>query len=282
MPSFQINDQEWETIIQEKDEDPLFLTYCSIRKYMDYETGVSGEKRKFNERYFIELLSSESSQGKKARVFDRNKVHRILKKLEKIGVVERIGPMVFFLPMASRDNQVSEKFEQKSNKNRTQVGFEVRTENTKEKITENSLNNRSELNFDYSENTEVQTEVRAEVFSRYPPRCEPPPVSGTGINNNINIDTLFDEFWKLYPKKVGKKAAKKSWIKNKYWKQAQEIMADMRQRVWNEMKFIKDPATYLNGECWNDEFKGASAETVEQKRQREIQEMLDRRGNDNA
>jgi hypothetical protein len=68
---------------------------------------------------------------------------------------------------------------------------------------------------------------------------------------------FFDFFWAMYPKKVGKKNAKKKWIAMKLDSKADEIMADIRFRLDADVNwsrgFIKDPTTYLNGEFWDDE-----------------------------
>ena len=65
----------------------------------------------------------------------------------------------------------------------------------------------------------------------------------------------FENFWKLYPKKVAKKKAEQKW--ERLTKETQEIiLADLPKRVkcdqWLK-GFILDPTTYLNGERWLDE-----------------------------
>ena len=65
----------------------------------------------------------------------------------------------------------------------------------------------------------------------------------------------FDEFWYIYPKKVGKKTAVKVWLKIKPNKEAFQRIADHLATAFKDTdkQFIPNPTTYLNGERWNDE-----------------------------
>lgn len=65
---------------------------------------------------------------------------------------------------------------------------------------------------------------------------------------------VFESFWNLYGKKVGKENAFKSW---------QKISSEDKRKIFTtlpayiqstpEIKFRKHPATYLNGKHWEDE-----------------------------
>jgi hypothetical protein len=69
----------------------------------------------------------------------------------------------------------------------------------------------------------------------------------------------FEEFWKVYPRKVGKKAAKHA------WKQARDkpsleriviaVQAAIRTPKWRE-GIIPNPATWLNQGRWDDQHEG--------------------------
>lgn len=64
----------------------------------------------------------------------------------------------------------------------------------------------------------------------------------------------FDEFWKVYPKKVGKPAAKRAWAKAVKKSPAETIIA--RARRYGEVadpQFTKHPQGWLNDERWNDD-----------------------------
>ena len=79
------------------------------------------------------------------------------------------------------------------------------------------------------------------------------------INNkqltNLTLER-FELFWKSYPKKISKEAAKKSWLKIN---PDDELMSKMVNAVSyqrlseREEKFIPHAATWLNGKRWEDE-----------------------------
>ena len=64
----------------------------------------------------------------------------------------------------------------------------------------------------------------------------------------------FDEFWSVYPAKKAKGAARKAWITaTKKATPEAIIAAAARYRDDPYRGFTKHPATWLNGECWEDE-----------------------------
>lgn len=69
----------------------------------------------------------------------------------------------------------------------------------------------------------------------------------------------FEEFWKLYPRKVAKTKAAKSWRTEVRKRDIPLIMADVERRIesadWRKEggKFIPHPATYLNQRRWEDQ-----------------------------
>ena len=75
-------------------------------------------------------------------------------------------------------------------------------------------------------------------------------------------DERFLTFWETYGKKVGKKNAKKAFAKiNPDEELFQKIMDGIekyhKSRKWVD-GYRKEPATWLNGECWNDEYDDES------------------------
>jgi uncharacterized protein YdaU (DUF1376 family) len=72
-----------------------------------------------------------------------------------------------------------------------------------------------------------------------------------------SLDDGFEEFWQAYPKKVGKDAAAKSWIKTKA--RIDDVLPALAWQKetdqWrrNDGQFIPNPATYLNQGRWQDE-----------------------------
>ena len=90
--------------------------------------------------------------------------------------------------------------------------------------------------------------------------------NNTSINNKVNNkniikeDNKFDEFWQLYPNKKEKKKAKEKFIKILKTTEFDVIMNGLKNYLEYiqfkklEDKYIKHPTTWLNGECWNDEY----------------------------
>jgi hypothetical protein len=71
----------------------------------------------------------------------------------------------------------------------------------------------------------------------------------------------FNKFWINYPKKRNKGSAKKVWLRIKpgeelLKKMLAKIMEAKRSKDWQKDngQFIPYPATWLSGECWDDEF----------------------------
>jgi hypothetical protein len=73
----------------------------------------------------------------------------------------------------------------------------------------------------------------------------------------------FDDFWLLYPRRVAKKDARNVWLRMNEGDRAKAIvgLCDWR-RVWEfdaarrgeeQFNYLPYPATWLNGERWEDE-----------------------------
>jgi len=78
----------------------------------------------------------------------------------------------------------------------------------------------------------------------------------------------FDEFWKLYPRKVGKENARKKWetIKPEMVDTIlAAVVAHTRSQDWckEDGRFIPHPATWLHGHRWEDELKPALRSDVQ-------------------
>jgi len=69
----------------------------------------------------------------------------------------------------------------------------------------------------------------------------------------------FDEFWSLYPNKVGKEAARKAWAKAKPGidNVLHALGWQINSEQWkkNGGQFIPNPSTYINQGRWQDEQK---------------------------
>lgn len=76
----------------------------------------------------------------------------------------------------------------------------------------------------------------------------------------------FEQFWKLYPKKVGKGDARKKFLKlkpnQKLFDQilsAVEAAKKTEQWTKNNGRFVPNPATWLNQSRWEDDYSGSMA-----------------------
>jgi hypothetical protein len=80
-------------------------------------------------------------------------------------------------------------------------------------------------------------------------------------DNNITIEQInnifsFDEFWDLYDKKSDKKKCKEKYEKLSLV-QIEKIKVALPIYIKSkpDIQYRKNPLTWLNGECWNDEVK---------------------------
>lgn len=81
-------------------------------------------------------------------------------------------------------------------------------------------------------------------------------VNTNKIRNKVACSIPFDDFWNLYGKKVDRKKCEKKWmsLNDSQRKLAiQHVPKYTSSNIGRDIKFRKNPLTYLNGECWNDE-----------------------------
>jgi hypothetical protein len=71
---------------------------------------------------------------------------------------------------------------------------------------------------------------------------------------------LFDAFWSSYPKKVGKDAARRAWAKAARRADPDKIIDVVGRYPFRaDRQFVKDPATWLNAGCWEDDLEAVAA-----------------------
>src|SRR6185437_11831125 len=83
-------------------------------------------------------------------------------------------------------------------------------------------------------------------------------------------DPLFEQFWAVYPKKVGKDAAVKAWKKRRPDAELAEAMIaavenHRRSLQWrkDDGQYIPNPATWLNQGRWQDELAIARSRSTD-------------------
>jgi hypothetical protein len=111
---------------------------------------------------------------------------------------------------------------------------------------------------------------------------QPTPTGGAGGKLQPKILSGFAQFWELYPKRVGKGAAEKAWLKIKPSESLQGQICDAVRLQAGSPRFTKDngqyipnPATWLNERRWEDEVDfrtPAKQETTLDKNRRNLAE----------
>lgn len=97
-------------------------------------------------------------------------------------------------------------------------------------------------------------------------------------NVNVNVKEIysFDEFWSTYGKSVDKTKCKAKFEKlsNEIKLKIKEVLPLYIQST-PDKQFRKNPQTWLNGQCWNDEVKTImKEETVEEMNDRMLYENV--------
>ena len=104
------------------------------------------------------------------------------------------------------------------------------------------------------------------------------PIAEIAVNDNVNVIDIysFDEFWSTYDKSVDKQKCKTKFEKlsDKVKLKIKEVLP-LYVKSTPEKQFRKNPQTWLNGECWNDEVKTImKEETVEEMNDRMLYENV--------
>lgn len=80
------------------------------------------------------------------------------------------------------------------------------------------------------------------------------------VKEELEMAGTFEDFWAIYPNKKAKKDALRAWSRinmtPELWERIEaSIKAHKRSEAWTDGggKFIPHPATWLNGERWDDE-----------------------------
>jgi hypothetical protein len=146
-----------------------------------------------------------------------------------------------------------EKRQYKSDTSNERVAnYRAKEKEKKEKcnVTRNVTCNNNETSKVTHQNTDTDTDIKD--------LSVPNGTLGQNVQKLANL--RFDDFWKVYPRKVKRKDAEKVWKREKLDLKADLIIADVINRKekhlpWQDKKFIPYPTTYLNGDLWNDEIQ---------------------------
>lgn len=133
---------------------------------------------------------------------------------------------------------------------------------------ENRTRNGEKLTSIYHLNMQVQrepTQVQSDPYS--PSSVSPPSLKNkTHDQNRPSLSLVereeqvssFDDWWKLYPRKVGKQKCQRFWASKKLDAIADQMIEKLQEQVEyqysnSEPRFIPHPYTYLNQGRWEDE-----------------------------
>ena len=113
--------------------------------------------------------------------------------------------------------------------------------------------------------TETETETESEKEKKDILRIEGDARHGNGSLKTQQVDKAvketfdkdFLEFYGLYPRKVGKKAAEKAYAKARKDVAAEVILIGLKRCIpsWRDPQFTPHPATWLNRGGWDDQPK---------------------------
>ncbi len=118
--------------------------------------------------------------------------------------------------------------------------------------------NRDNVRYENEQSTDETTENGDSADGNTPES----DVSADGSTQSIvkeitnSIIDRFSEFWEMYGKKEGKKQCLKKWAKLSKI-DVDRIFVHVPEYVKStpDSQYRKNPLTYLNGECWNDEIR---------------------------
>jgi hypothetical protein len=102
-----------------KDEFLFKLYVCAIRQYMDYSSGIVGNKRRISYQSISEEMYVEPCRGVSSKLTGsptKAKIQRSLKELEKLGILSKIidkDHLVFKCLLAQRDKSVQKQVDTK-------------------------------------------------------------------------------------------------------------------------------------------------------------------------
>ena len=97
----------------------------------------------------------------------------------------------------------------------------------------------------------------SDSFEQNRTKQEPLTNNHKPVTKEKNVVCRFNDFWNVYPVKKGKKKSLEKWKTRKLDDIADMIIEDVVNRAradsgWLD-GYIPHPATYINGDCWNDE-----------------------------
>lgn len=258
----------------------LRLYVLAIRPFMDYQTGLVGQRRRVSWQSLREAAFIEPHQGlTESGTPSKSAVRRAIAWLVRSGLIVERGEektLVFYCPLADTDLSAQKKPGTNPAQTRhTQPDTEPDTANHGLHAASGAKpGTHPDTNPTYPEPPKPGTppesgnpeprDTTHTVDSADAAGLDQP--AGAGVCDEAESgsqrqrrDKRFEEWWSVYPKKTGKKPAREKWKAKRLDERADVLIADVQLRAGTDRKwlagFVPNPTTYINQERWNDEIE---------------------------
>lgn len=109
MTAVLVGDDEWALFAGEPAE--LLKLYVALKRRMDFATGIAGQKTLINEIVLREGFTVDPIPGRpKPKPITREQYRSAIRRMEKLGALKVIGPLVFEFPHARRDQSAKNSY----------------------------------------------------------------------------------------------------------------------------------------------------------------------------
>ncbi|MCG5538975.1 hypothetical protein [Halorhodospira sp. 9622] len=259
-----------------------------IRPAMDYASGTAGRRRVISYQQLREALEYIPPAGShRAEVrYSREQLRGLLREIERAGWVEWVKTgdrgLVFHCPLADTDQCGS------TRNNPGATPEQPRRNTPADDTPVNRAEPHTDAGFHAMGNTGENPSANpgatpcGSARSNTPPEVRisgecvgdthtfdgagdtgARPAAGEGVCDRPRAaerrDQRFEDWWAVYPKKVGKKPAREKWKAKRLDARADELIADVQLRAGSDRKwvagYVPNPTTYLTQERWNDEIE---------------------------
>lgn len=139
----------------------------------------------------------------------------------------------------------------------------LHNKNNNKNINKNNIYSQSEIDTVSFSQEDNNSNTKKEADTKVPTSEKKKNTSSKKEQEEKYLE-MFNEFWKLYPKKVDKANARKKWLRLKPNDELfKTIMSALENQItfkkWHEIdkQYIPNPTTWINGERWEDEIKEA-------------------------
>ena len=131
---------------------------------------------------------------------------------------------------------------------------------------ERRLNERNEKSIKASQSANLRWQKRKQDANALPPQSDSNAIKEKKGKEIKEKELLFETFWNLYDKKVERKNCLNKFVKLDL-KVIEKIINVVPFYVKStpDLKYRKNPETWINGECWNDEIKDSTTEQTKER-----------------